>query len=134
MAKLDKDTRKLSKQLFTASFTNGQLDEAKVRTIAARVADTKPRNFVGLLKDYQRQVRLEIEKHHAVIESAQPLDGGLSEQVVSGLRAKYGPNVTTEFKVTPDLIGGLRIKIGSDVFDSSVRNRIDRLENQLVHA
>lgn len=134
MAKLDKDSRKLSKQLFNASFTNGQLDEAKVRAIAAKVGEAKPRHFVGLLKDYQRKVRLEVEKHHAVIESAQPLDRSLSEQVVSGLKAKYGATVTTEFKVTPELIGGLRIKIGSDVFDSSVRNRIDRLETQLIHA
>ena len=134
MAKLDKDSRKLSKQLFNASFTNGQLDEAKVRSIAAKVAESKPRHVIGILKDFQRQVRLEVEKHHAVIESAQPLEGGLSQQVVSGLKVKYGANVTTEFKVTPELIGGLRIKIGSDVFDSSVRNRIDRLETQLIHA
>lgn len=134
MAKLDKDSRKLSKQLFNASFSDGQLDETKVRLIAAKIGQSKPRHFMGLLKDYQRQVRLEVEKHHAVIESAQPLDGALSEQVVSGLKAKYGANVTTEFKVTPELIGGLRIKIGSDVFDSSVRNRIERLETQLIHA
>lgn len=134
MARLDKESRKLSKQLFNASFSDGKLDEAKVRSIAAKVAESKPRNAVGVLKEFQRQVRLEIEKHHAVIESAAPLDGGLSEQVVSGLRVKYGHTVTTEFKVTPELIGGLRIKIGSDVFDSSVRNRIDRLETQLLHA
>jgi F-type H+-transporting ATPase subunit delta len=75
-----------------------------------------------------------VEKHHATIESAQPLDGGMSEQVVNNLKSKYGAAITTEFKVTPELIGGLRIKIGSDVFDSSVRNRIDRLETQLIHA
>lgn len=134
MARLDKNARRLAKQLFTASFTNGDLDHAKVRAIAAKIAETKPRHYIGLLKDYERHVRLEIENHHAVIESAQPLDGGLSEQVVSGLQARYGSNITTEFKVTPELIGGLRIKIGSDVFDSSVRNRIDRLETQLIHA
>jgi F-type H+-transporting ATPase subunit delta len=134
MAKLDKDSRKLSKQLFNASFTDGKLDDTKVRAIATKVTESKPRNAMGILKDYQRQVRLEIERHHAVIESAQPLDGGLSDQVVGGLKAKYGQSITTEFKVTPELIGGLRIKIGSDVFDSSVRNRIDRLENQLVHS
>ena len=134
MAKLDKDSRKLSKKLFNASFTDGQLDETKVRLIAAKVAESKPRNAIGILKDYERQVRLEILSHHALIESAQPLDGAMSDQVVGGLKAKYGQAITTEFKVTPELIGGLRIKIGSDVFDSSVRNRIDRLETQLIHA
>src|SRR6266853_566080 len=103
MAKLDKDSRKLSKQLFTASFTNGQLDQAKVRAIAAKIAGSKPRHYLGILKDYERQLRLETEKHHAVIESVQPLDRGLSDQIVSGLKTKYGANVTTEFKVTPEL-------------------------------
>lgn len=134
MAKLDKDSRKLSKQLFQVSFTNGKLDEAKVRTIAGKIVADRPRHFLGLLKDYQRQVRLEVERHHAIIESATPLDKSLAEQVVANLKAKYGPEVTTEFKVTPELIGGLRIKIGSDVFDSSVRDRLDRLESQLLHA
>ncbi|MDB6150991.1 MAG: F0F1-type synthase delta subunit-like protein [Chthoniobacter sp.] len=132
--KLDKDSRKLSKQLFQASFTDGKLDEGKVRIIAKKIADSKPRNFVGILKDFQRQVRLDVEKHHAVIESAQPLDDAMSKQVVDGLKAKYGPSISSEFKVTPDLIGGLRIKIGSDVFDSSVRSRLDRLETNLLHA
>lgn len=132
--KLDKESRRLAKDLFKASFTNGQLDEAKVRTIAAKIVESRPRNAVGILKDFERQVRLELDRNHAVIESSQPLDRDLADQVVSGLRAKYGPAITTEFKVTPELIGGLRIKIGSDVFDSSVRSRLDRLANNFTHA
>ncbi|MEA3212943.1 MAG: F-type H+-transporting ATPase subunit delta [Chthoniobacter sp.] len=134
MAKLARDARKLSKQLFQASFTNGQLEEAKVRAISAKVVASKPRHFLGILKDYLRKVRLDVESRHAVIESAQPLDGALSAQVVNDLKAKYGANLTTEFKVTPELIGGLRIKLGSNVWDGSVRERLDRLENNLVQA
>ena len=71
MAKLDKDSRKLSKQLFQASFTSGQLDAAKVRAIAAKVGDTKPRNFVGVLKDYQttRELAGRIQKLTGVARS-----------------------------------------------------------------
>ena len=69
MAKLDKDSRKLSKQLFNASFSNGQLDDAKVRVIIAKVAESKPRHVLGILKDYERQVRLEVEKARRIAES-----------------------------------------------------------------
>ena len=132
--KLDKDSRKLSKQLFQASFTDGKIDGEKVAVIARQVVQSKPRNTLGVLKGFQRLVRLEIEKHHAIIESAEALDPATAAELTTNLQTKYGSDVTTEFKVTPELLGGLRIKIGSDVFDSSVRERLSRLENNLAHA
>jgi len=132
--KLDKDARKLTKGLFKMSLTNGRLDEKKVSAVVQKVIDAKPRSFTGILKEYQRLVRLEVAKHHAVIESATALDKGTTDQLLANLRAKYGGDLTTEFKTTPELLGGLRIKIGSDVFDSSVRERLARLETQLTHA
>jgi F-type H+-transporting ATPase subunit delta len=132
--KLDKDSRKLSKQLFQASFTDGRIDGAKVATIGRKVADSKPRNSLGILKEFQRLIRLEVEKHHAVIESAAALDDGTKKQLLANLQSKYGNDLTTEFKVSPELLGGLRIKIGSDVFDSSVRERLNRLESEFTYA
>ena len=132
--KLDKDARKLTKGLFQLSLTNGRLDQKKVSAVVSKVIASKPRSFVGILKEYQRLVRLEVGKHHAVVESATPLDKKAGDQLLANLRAKYGNDLTIEFKTTPELLGGLRIKIGSDVFDSSVRERLARLETQLTHA
>jgi F-type H+-transporting ATPase subunit delta len=75
-----------------------------------------------------------MEKHHVIVESASALDARTSEQLGQSLRAKYGPDLTTEFKVTPELIGGLRVKLGSNVWDGSVRNRLDRLGSELAHS
>ena len=132
--KLDKDSRKLTKQLFQASFTGGRLDEKKASAVVKTVVAGKPRNFLGILKEYQRLIRMEVAKHHAIVESATPLDRKTSDQLLANLRARYGADLTTEFKTSPELLGGLRIKIGSDVFDSSVRERLARLETQLTHA
>lgn len=132
--KLDKDARKLTKGLFQLSLTNGRLDQQKVSAVVKKVIASKPRSFVGILKEYQRLVRLEVGKHHAVVESATPLDKMAGDQLLANLRAKYGNDLTIEFKTAPGLLGGLRIKIGSDVFDSSVRERLARLETQLTHA
>ena len=132
--KLDKDSRKLSKQLFSASFNDGRLDSKRVAAIAKEVASSKPRNALGILKEYHRLVRLEAEKHHAIVESAVELDDDMAKELTSSLRAKYGKDLKTEFKVSPELLGGLRIKVGSDVIDGSVRERLHRLENELIHA
>jgi F-type H+-transporting ATPase subunit delta len=132
--KLSKEARRLSRDLFRASFSDNRLDEGKVRTISQKIADSKPRHYLDILKDYQRLIRLEVEKRHALVESAADLDESTRGQLESSLRAKYGSDLSTEFKVTSDLIGGLRVKIGSDVWDSSVRERLKRLEAQLAQA
>ena len=132
--KLSKEARKAAKSLFNASFVDGRLDEAKVRTVVKELAEKKPRHYLEILEGYQRYVRLELAKRHAVIESATDLDRGTRDKLRRALKAKYGEDLTSEFKVTAELIGGLRIKIGSDVWDNSVQNKIARLSDELIHA
>ena len=132
--KISKEARANAKQLFRSSFTDGKLDPAKIGTIARHIASARPRHYRAMLKEYQRLARLEVEKHHAIVESAKALDARTTEQLGQSLRAKYGADLTTEFKVTPDLIGGLRVKLGSNVWDGSVRSRLDRLGNDLAHS
>lgn len=128
--KITKEARRLSSNLFRMSLTDGHLDRAKVASVVQAVINEKPRHYMGALESYQRLVRLEIAKRHARIESAAPLSPETSESVVNNLKQKYGQDLTTEFAVNPDLIGGMRIKIGSDVFDGSVRNRLALLQEQ----
>lgn len=132
--KLSKEARKLSRDLFQASFVDGKLDHGRIRTITTKISESKPRHYIDILKDYQRHLRLEVGKRHAVIESAGDLDDQTRGQLEQSLRAKYGSDLTTEFKVAPELIGGLRVKIGSDVFDGSVRERLNKLQTQLAQA
>jgi F-type H+-transporting ATPase subunit delta len=132
--KLTKEVRRISRELFRGSFTGGKLDEARVRVFARFIAEKKPRHHIDLLKNYHRLIRLESEKQTAVIESAVPLDSGAQAQVVAGLKARYGADLTADFKINPALIGGMRVKIGSDVWDGSVQSRLVRLEEEFSHA
>lgn len=130
--KIPKEARKLSRELFKASLQDGRLVEDRVRKIAQHLVSTKPRHYSDILKDYDRMVRLELAARHAVIESASELDAETRGQLEGTLRGKYGQDLTTEFKTEPALIGGLRIKIGSDVYDSTVRERLNRLDAALA--
>jgi F-type H+-transporting ATPase subunit delta len=129
--KSTKEARKVSRQMFRHSFTSGELDEEKISNMVQTVLATKPRRYVDVLKDYQRLLHLEVERRHAVIESATPLNRSLGDRIVANLRARYGEDLTTEFRTNPELLGGLRIKIGDDVWDGSVRNRLNQLQEQL---
>lgn len=132
--KIPKEARKLSRSLFRASFTGGRLDRARITAVLREVADRKPRNTVTVLKAYERLVRLELARRHAVIESATPLELEVAAEVLTDLQTRFGDDITHEFKVTPALIGGLRVQIGSNVWDGSISGRLERLQSELNHA
>lgn len=129
--KISKDIRRLSRNLVRASFVEGALDRERINAVVQSIVASKPRHYIQLLENYQRLLRLEVEKRRATIESAAELDPGASREIVSGLERKYGAGLTTEFVINPALLGGVRVRVGSDVWDSSVRNRLERLQQQL---
>ena len=128
--KISKDIRQLSAKLVRASFVDGTLDDERVKSLVQSIVAHKPRNYIQLLENYQRLLRLESDKRRARIESATELDEAAGKQIVSDLKGRYGVGLTTEFTVSPGLLGGVRIRVGSDVWDSSVRNRLERLQQK----
>jgi F-type H+-transporting ATPase subunit delta len=128
---INKEIRQLSKGLLRASFTDGQLDQGKIGSLVQSLIAKKPRHVLAVLENYKRLLRLELEKRHARIESANELTPEVAARIVSNLKRKYGDDLTTEFVVNPALLGGMRVRVGSDVWDGTVRNRLERLATQL---
>ena len=129
--KVRKETRQLARALLRASFTDGQLDNGRVSSVVQSLISKKPRDYIKVLEDYKNLLRLELEKRHARIEIASELDDETRSKILATLKKKYGNDLTTEFVNNPALLGGVRIRVGSDVWDGSVRNRLQRLEQQL---
>ena len=129
--KINKEIRRLSREMLRASFTDGQLDRGKVASLVQSVTEKKPRHCIDILQNYKRLLRLEVEKRHARIESANQVSPETSSRIVENLKKKRGRDLTIEFVVNPELLGGMRIRVGSDVWDGSVRNRLERLQKQL---
>jgi F-type H+-transporting ATPase subunit delta len=126
-----KEVRQTARELLQASFTDGQLDRGRVGSLVNSVLEKKPRNYIKILNYYKRLLRLELEKRQARIETATQLDQQAANEIAENLSRRYGSDLTTEFVVNPALLGGMRVRVGSDVWDSSVRNRLERLEQQL---
>jgi F-type H+-transporting ATPase subunit delta len=129
--KVNREIRQLSREMLRASFTDGQLDRGKVASLVQSLIDKKPRNYIATLENYKRLLRLEVAKRQARIETASELDAETKEQMIKNLKTKYGSDLTTEFVVDPRLLGGMRVRVGSDVWDGTVRNRLERLEQEL---
>lgn len=125
--KISKQSRRDAKALFLSSRTNGVLDENKVRQVVQKVLAGKPRGYMGVLQHFQRLVKLDIDRRTALIESATPLSSAQQNELRGTLSRQYGQGLQISFEHNPSLLGGLRIKVGSDVVDATVQGRLNAL-------
>src|SRR4051812_883732 len=125
--KISKQARRGAKELFRGCFVNGVMDENRVRQVVSKVAEAKPRGYIEILSHFQRLVKLEIERRTAKVESAIALSPELQADVKNKLGRIYGQGLNISFAQNPALLGGLRIRVGSDVYDGSVQARLESL-------
>jgi F-type H+-transporting ATPase subunit delta len=125
--KTSKQSRRDAKALFQSCRSNGVLDENKVREVVQKVIAAKPRGYAGVLQHFQRLVKLDIDRRTARVESATPLSAAQQNELSGTLARQYGQGLQISFAHNPSLLGGLRIKVGSDVVDATVQGRLDAL-------
>ena len=125
--KITKQARRDAKQLFRSTFTNGVMDEAKVRAMVRKVVEMKPRGYVAILEHFKRLVKLEQDRRAAQVESAVALTPEQQSGVVGNLEKIYGRGLNLSFGVNPAVVGGLRVRVGSDVYDGTVAARLRSL-------
>jgi F-type H+-transporting ATPase subunit delta len=126
--KTTRQIKREAKRLFRLCLVNGSLDEGRTRRVVQRIIGDKRRGGLALLSHFQRLVRLDCARHTAEVESAMPLPADLRARIQADLARTYGPGISASFAHNPELIGGMRIKVGSDVYDGSVRARLAALE------
>ena len=127
--KTNKRAKRDAKELFRLCLVNDRLDEDRTREVVRHLAASGYRNSPVVLAHLVRLVRLDREQHTAKIESAVPLPGDLRGSIRSDLTRRYGDGLVISFVQRPELIGGIRIQVGSDVFDGSVLAGLKALEN-----
>jgi len=126
--KISKQARRDAKQLFNSCKVNGLLDEDRVRRAVSAVIAQKPRGYVAILSHLQRLVKLDLERRTARVESAVAAPDALKSSITANLSRRYGAGLDISFGVNPQLIGGVRVEVGSDVYDGSVKARLAALE------
>jgi F-type H+-transporting ATPase subunit delta len=129
--KISKDAQRVARQLLKVTVKDGRVDGDVVRKVIAKLKETQSRGYLGVIAAYTRLLRLELERSHAVIESAVALDDATRSAVEFDLQKKHAGGLTVEYKVTPELLGGLRVKVGSDVWDGTVKGRLERLRERI---
>ena len=120
------------------------------RALIARFADELglsrlTRNFIfvlidhhriGLLSEVREAFETEIDQRlgfvRAEVVSAQPLDPQQTAAIENGLTQMTGKQVRARFQVDGSLIGGVIARIGSIVYDGSIRGQLENLRRQIA--
>jgi F-type H+-transporting ATPase subunit delta len=119
-----------AKHLYRLCLVDGSLDENRVRKIVRIVLESKRRSWVPLLSHFQRLVRLDCLRRTANVESPTAIPPDFRASVEADLERVYGPKLSISFAHKPELIGGMRIKVGSDVYDNSIKAKLAALESR----
>ena len=119
--------RRTAKLLFRWCVVDRRLEEPRARAVVGQVLKSRRRGCLALLSEFKRLVKLEQARHTAKVDSAIPLQIDLQTRVRDTLKDVYGETILTQFAADPELIGGIRVQVGSDVYDGSVRSRLASL-------
>jgi F-type H+-transporting ATPase subunit delta len=70
----------------------------------------------------------------AEVTTAQPLSAAQTQSLAAALRQALGKDPEIETKVDPALLGGLKVKVGSRLYDASLKSKLDQLKFALKRA
>jgi F-type H+-transporting ATPase subunit delta len=127
MAANQKKSQQFAKQLFRLSLVDGVISPERVTGVLEYVEKHKPANPLQVLKTYQRLVATELAKSRAVVEHAGSIDNSVLKTIAATFSKRYNRAITAVGKPNSSLIAGLRVRVGDDVYESSVAGRLESL-------
>lgn len=126
LMKINRAARSEAKTLFRICHDEKGLDEERVRQVIKVLAEKKPRGYLQVLGRLGQLVRLEVARAtHEIVSAVQLEDGG--KKVFDFLEKNFGQPLARKVEVRPEVLGGLRIRVGSDVWDATIRGRLEAL-------
>jgi F-type H+-transporting ATPase subunit delta len=139
------DDRNLQVFLFSPYFSSEEKKDGIRRIVSD--ADERTLNFLELLAERHRMPVLfrirrifdslwaeENKLLPVTVTSATELDAGLVDEIGERIEEQTGRRVELSSDVDPDVLGGLRVRVGNMVLDATVRNRLEQLRKQVAKA
>jgi F-type H+-transporting ATPase subunit delta len=126
--KISKQAQREARQLFRSCLVDGLLDEKRARLAVSLLVEKKPRGYVEILSRLHRLVKLELARRSVRVENAVETSPAQQNGIRANLEKQYGSGLDIQYFINPQLIGGMRIQVGSDLYDGSVKTRLEKLE------
>lgn len=127
MATGKKQVQQLARQFFQLSVVDGGVSAERVAGVLQYIEKHRPANTVAVLKAYQRLIAAEVARGQAVVEHAGSVNDALLATIAAAMTRRYGRKVTSVAKRNDTLFAGLRVRVGDDVYESSVASQLATL-------
>lgn len=127
MASGKKQIQQLARQFFQLSFADGALSAERVGGVLQYIERHRPANALAVLRVYRRLVAAEVARGQALVEHAGVAAAASLDAVSAALSKKYGRRIVWVARRNDALLAGLRVRVGDDVYESSVAGQLGQL-------
>jgi F-type H+-transporting ATPase subunit delta len=127
--KVSKDAASAARRIYRLCAPEGKLDEGRIRTAFKKIGSAKPRDYRAIMHTLLNLVRIDEQSRQALVESATQLDAASRSRIEKNLNEQYGGGLSFTYNTDAQLLGGVKIRVGNDVWDGSVQSRLERLAN-----
>lgn len=128
--KAGKEIQTQARRLFRACVKDGSLNEDAVRRVSSVLLEKKPRGYFSLLKTFTGLVKGYVASKTAVVTGAVELTETERRLITEKLNARYGQELQYEWHTDSSLIAGIIVRVGDEVTDGTVRQRLSSLFSQ----
>jgi F-type H+-transporting ATPase subunit delta len=125
--RVSQQSLQFARQLFRLSLADGQVSAERVGGVLAYLQRHPPRQPLAVLKHFHRLVAAQLAKNHALVEHGGAISDSLLRTIETALTQKYQRPIAATAQPNPDLIAGLRVRVGDDVYESSVAGQLAAL-------
>lgn len=126
-----KITKEEKKNFIMAVFSKAA-DGDMIRLMKLMVDKGRVYYMQKTLEDFVRLAEDSMGIEHAVVLSARPLREADLTRIRNALQAKHGKKIVLENRVDPSVIAGIKVTVGSNVTDATMKNRIDSMRETLL--
>tara|TARA_Y100000766_G_scaffold259394_1_gene248339 strand:+ start:1373 stop:1771 length:399 start_codon:yes stop_codon:yes gene_type:complete len=125
-------TKKVAKKLLSLSLDEeGRVNEEKVRSILDSLREDPPSNHRALLREYQSETRRYLPTVQCGLEVPACGQGEVSQIITGKVNASQGRKFSIDSSQKPSLIAGYKIRVGDDVYEDSIDQRLENLRKSL---
>jgi F-type H+-transporting ATPase subunit delta len=108
------------------------LDAKVANLVRAVVENGRLAAMSEIAEQFKAHVNAQSGSSDAVIHSAFPIEGTALAEVVAALEKRFGRRLNPRVEVDPELIGGVRVVVGDEVLDTSVKARLEHMKVALT--
>ena len=123
----DQKITKLAKKLLELSKDSGFVTESKVGEVLAGLQQVQHRHHLTVLKTFLNYLRREVALQTAVVSTPTKLSDDALKAIEVQFSKLYNRPVSAVTQTDTNLIAGVRVRVGDDVYDASVAGRLQRL-------